>query len=159
MNTIVKVMAPQLTCPKCGKKHYSIWPNEEGERRCSRCKYLFARKDQQISQDFWKDEEVDAIRCDRCGKIVTCTDDNFNMMSSTPEVMCPTCNDGVKARVMQHLLALKHKGRWYPTEHFLRTEGSSGLYALRASKDKITLAVLNSKAKIDEPQQWLFGFV
>ncbi len=149
---IEKVRVQRLVCPGCGEKYDSI--SGYPDIRCRKCKFLFPLlAGQRIPQEFLKKEDVDAVCCDRCGELVTCTSDNMAMFALFPEVLCPKeeCVDkGEDGLCDNHLLAIQYRKSWYPPSHFLRSEGRVGLIRTSGQKERVALSILNSEAKLDD---------
>jgi Zn ribbon nucleic-acid-binding protein len=131
----VKDTVAFLTCPDCGEKYEGLVRPEPGKSVCYECKHVFAEEGQDIPLAMWKEEPVDAIVCDRCGKLVQCTPGNMGTLTSflpraAHVLMCPRCRDRLKDRpnwISHHAVAVKYRGRWYKPELFLRSEDKSAI--------------------------------
>lgn len=135
-------------CPECGREHEAVYGTEEGFS-CSKCGFFFGKE---LNEAMWTDKEVDAVYCNSCDRELTCTSENFNMLSSNiKEVLCPICNDSdVKNYFLKHSVAILYRGKWIPTPEFLHKKSTNGLLPVKSLRDAITLHVLNYKGKVDE---------
>ncbi len=149
---IEKTKAFFLICPRCRKKYQSIASGENGRVRCFKCEYLFAESGKEIPRKLWIEEAVDAVRCDNCRELISCTNENLNMLSSIPELLYPNpwCDDGAEGVRSPHLAAVKFRGSWYPPSHFLKKSRSHGLLEADTERDRVTLSMMNLEANREE---------
>lgn len=149
---IERTTIPRLACPDCGRKYDSIIARGGGQFRCYDCRHLFADQGEEIPKEMWKEDVVDAVRCDRCGDLVTCTDDNVNVLSSSVGIVCPNpkCDDSIGGVISNHLLVINYRGSWYPPSHFLSRPHDNELREASSTRDRIALSILNREAQNGE---------
>ncbi len=126
-----------LICPRCSFEHEGIYKSSEGWL-CQKCKYDFG----EINDEDWTEKEVAAVYCDSCGREVTCTSENFNILTTELEVMCPSCQD--------QPIGIFYRGKWRPPQEFLNLNGKDGFHPVKTIREKYALHVLNKMAKKDE---------
>jgi GNAT superfamily N-acetyltransferase len=102
----------------------------------------------------WREIEVDAVKCDKCGITVDCTPENFNSSSEYTkilEILCPNCREpawdwGI---LQQHSIAIKYRNQWLPSNTFLNNKNKAGIIKVRTKQDNITLLLLHNKANLE----------
>ena len=91
-----------LKCPAC-EREYETLGRTKGKWLCYRCNYDFG----ELNERKWVEKDVEGVICDKCGKVVPCTKQNFIIGSPYLEVACPTCKD---AENYSHLIAFSIAG-------------------------------------------------
>ena len=146
-------------CPRCGAEYDSLTAMVEEDDYvwgCYRCGFVLARgKDAPIPEEFIIEKEVEAVRCDSCGRLITLTPSNMILGTPFKAVACPICREPSRTGVSaQHLLGIFYRGKWRKPEFFMRKRGANGLTPAMSMRDKITAwliaweAVLNDNPSI-----------
>jgi len=136
-------------CPECGTEYYSLIA-DKGKWKCYKCGFVFGDAPEPIPPKYWEGKIVEAIECDRCGRLVTCTPENFSLASDVQAVLCPFCLE--HGRVFaQHLLAIFYRGKWREPKFFLYKKNADGIREVRSYRDKITVWLIASECKLDTP--------
>ena len=140
----LKVKTLVVECPKCGRITESALI-KSNKLICPRCGHPIG--DPKTS---WKEIEVDAIQCDKCGEPVTCLPSNYALNTPFTALCCPRCNDSPDPHCfMAHIVAIHYKGYWRYPQDFFKKDKKNGLLPVKSERDRITLHLLVDLAKIE----------
>ena len=142
-------------CPRCGAEYDSLTAMVEEDDYvwgCYRCGFVFARgKDAPIPEEFIIEKEVEAVRCDSCGRLITLTPSNMILGTPFKAVACPICREPSRTGVSaQHLLGIFYRGKWREPEFFMRKRGANGLTPAMSMRDRITAWLIAGEAKLND---------
>jgi hypothetical protein len=142
-----------IKCPCCGEEYESLVTGGGEPWKCYRCGFIFAESSKPIPEQFWRKKRVEALKCDRCGELITCTKENMAFDSPIPELLCYRCREPSKYNVISHhSIGLKYRNRWRKQDFFMRKKGADGLLPARSMRDRISAWLLASAARLqDEP--------
>lgn len=135
---ITTTKASFLKCPSCGTK-YDLLSTTGGKWLCYECNYDFGP----LEEHEWIEEEVEAVVCDKCGKIIPCTPSNLILGSKYKEIACPECFDGSG---LNHVIAIHYRGKWRAPDELLHIRGRNGILPVRTKREFLSLYILNHRA-------------
>lgn len=136
-----------VECPQCHSKYESLSQEESGNVVCPHCKNVLVDNSMDLK---WIDKTVNAVRCPKCNKLITCTPENMLMagFGIADAVCCDKCFDRTKKGVrIPVVIAIRYKNSWHIPQYFLSDQVKEGLKIVKNIREWIALSTLNYESE------------